>query len=142
MGTDLRNSSSGDSFHFNLYGWENVLALAEMYGWHPAGTRPPGSDEQDAGQEAWEGEYFANDGQTVTAEDARDVADALEEALDDIPSHNAAAHKTKRTRTKSGFVETVPPGAKISPLEALSGSNKRFVVGFIAFCRRGSFEIW
>ena len=140
MGMDLVNEFR--DFHFSLYGWENVLALAEMYGWRPAGTLPPQPEAVGEPAGAWNGNYFLNDGQTVTAEDAGNLADALERALADIPNHDAAGHKTTKVKTWTGVVQTVLPGAKISPLEALSGPHKSSVREFIAFCRQGSFEVW
>lgn len=141
MGMDLVNETG--TFQFNIFCWENVLALAEMYGWSHAGTQSPVLDEDEQGDfDDWHDGYFTNDGQTVTAADALAIADALERALDDIPDHNAIDHKTKKVKTKSGCVDVVPRDAEISPLEALSGTNKPFVREFIVFCRQGAFEIW
>jgi hypothetical protein len=85
--------------------------------------------------------YFVNDGQRVSAEDARNLADALERALPDIPDHDALIHKT--------FEHPGSPGMRLlaldtpaSPYEWFSGDKKRYVREFIAYCRQGGFEIW
>ncbi len=88
MGFDL-TAESGDYFHFNWAGWTQILKEAWDYGWRPQGTLCPdwyivGTDLRAADvydKEKWEGGYFSNDGQVVTAEDACAIAQALERAL-------------------------------------------------------------
>jgi hypothetical protein len=87
------------------------------------------------------GGYFVNDGQRVTAEDARALADALERALPDIPDHDAMAHKTFEHPSEPG-VRLVAIDTPASPYEWFSGDKKRLVRQFIDFCRQGGFEIW
>jgi hypothetical protein len=98
MGMDL--SGKGGYFRFSNYAWHAALKLAREHGWEPAGTEPPevtahapdGTtvDEEAAWVERqaygnWDGDYFYNDGRLVTDEDARNIADALERALDLVP---------------------------------------------------------
>src|SRR4051812_296752 len=71
-------NSPGGSFAFSNTTWPNMLALANQYGWEPQETN-----------------YFSNEGGLVCEEDAAALALALEKALDDIPDHDALAHKTK-----------------------------------------------
>jgi hypothetical protein len=85
--------------------------------------------------------YFVNDGQRVSTEDARALADALERGLPDIPDHDALTHKT--------FEHPGSPGMRLmaidtpaSPYEWFSGDKKGVVKEFIAYCRQGGFEIW
>jgi hypothetical protein len=87
------------------------------------------------------GGYFVNDGQRVTAEDVGALADALERALPDIPDHDAMAHKTFEHPSEPG-VRLVPIDTPTSPYEWFSGDKKGLVRQFIAYCRRGGFEIW
>src|SRR5262249_52232156 len=87
------------------------------------------------------GGYFVNDGQRVTAEDARALADALERALPDIPDHDAMPHKTFEHPSEPG-VRLVALDPRASPYEWFSGDKKRLVRQFIDFCRQGGFEIW
>jgi hypothetical protein len=86
----------------------------------------------------WDGNYDTNDGQRVTAEDAAALADALEQALPDVPSHDALAHKTKEV----GGMRCIPIDADVSPLEYFSGKGRARLTAFIRFCRAGGFEIW
>lgn len=73
MGMDLEGQN-GRYFRFNIWGWANVLDLAQSYGWRPRGTV--------LGDE-WKGGYDTNDGQIVTEEDAQDIAEALRLAVED-----------------------------------------------------------
>jgi hypothetical protein len=86
------------------------------------------------------GAYFENSGYRITAEDARALADALEQALPDVPDHDALEHKT--------FTHPAEPGVRllniqtpVNPFEWFSG-KKDLLRDFIDFCRQGSFEIW
>src|SRR2546423_13839985 len=92
MGMDL--CGAGGYAAWNWQGWRGVLELGHRYGWIPAGTEPPLWDEGGPWDgRPWNGTYFCNDGQRVTAEDAHALADALERALPDIPDEDAVAHK-------------------------------------------------
>lgn len=74
MGYDLTSKESGDYFRFNIHGWGPVLSLARKYGWQPMGTIHESSKD-------WEGSYFGNDCQVVVAEDAANIAIALQNAM-------------------------------------------------------------
>lgn len=69
--------NDADCLHFgtNNNGWSYLYHLAEDHGWEPAGTvfDPPDL--------FWDGSYFSNDGQVVTAEDAAGMADAITRAM-------------------------------------------------------------
>lgn len=94
MGVDLislRGKEDND-IHFNWAGWTYVTRLAVQYGWNPAGTKQEPFEAQDitTGEVTtikpdpkWEGGYHSNDGQLVTDEDARAMAEALKKALPD-----------------------------------------------------------
>jgi hypothetical protein len=77
MAFDLEGKAG--TFRMSSFGWPRVLAIAEAYGWEPAGTNPPVG----LGRSNWDGSYGSNDGQLVTARDARALAAAIEEALKD-----------------------------------------------------------
>jgi hypothetical protein len=136
MGMDLKGKDS--DFAFNLFAWGNTLRLACMYGWEPAGTRAPRKWGRKGKRPPWEGGYDTNDGQRVTDEDAAALADALERALPDVPTHDALAHKTREV----GGIRCIPYDADVSPLEYLSGKGRTRLTEFIRFCRDGGFEIW
>jgi hypothetical protein len=168
MGFDLSNRQ-GQSYRFNFFDWPNLLRLAEQYGWEPEGTTLDPehladreedeelSPEEVAAEvaeslEKWEGGYCTNDFQVVSAEDARNLADALEKALPDIPEHDAVGHKALDLSTYSpemreqlkalGVGRLFPVDAPISVLERFSGKRGRdYLKGFIAFCRAGEFTI-
>jgi hypothetical protein len=74
MGFDL-SSDGGRDFRLNVSGWGAALRTAKANGWKPAGTV---LDEEPG----WDGDYYTNDGQYVTAEDALAMAQALDAATD------------------------------------------------------------
>ena len=77
MAFDLEGKAG--SFRMSNSGWPEVLAIAEAYGWKPAGTRPPRGSKPGG----WDGGYRTNDGQVVTKVDASALAAALDDALKD-----------------------------------------------------------
>jgi hypothetical protein len=79
MGYDLSNAS-GTYVRFTGSGWDLALAVAQHYGWVPAGIPKPVSWNENA-EGPWEDEYWINAGQQVTAEDATALTSALERAV-------------------------------------------------------------
>jgi hypothetical protein len=70
---DFRNKS-GATFHTTALPWAVFLNLAQAFRWKPSGTlRPPGL----APSEEWAGGYDTNDGQIVSDDDAKRLAQAL-----------------------------------------------------------------
>ena len=151
MSMDL-HSTDGDWFKWSNIAWSKVLYLASVYGWEPAGTKPP--PWWDRPTLSWQGLYQSNDGGLVTMEDARAVAGALEKALDDIPDHNEMPDKivTYRIGETSGEPVTdallavldgvSAPNAALNPFEFFGGKDKLRVKDFVTFCRKGGFYIW
>jgi hypothetical protein len=128
MGVDLRNNR-GDEFSFATIGWAFYLNLAAVaYGWGRRGTRPPRAWTTADGQ--WQGAYDWNAGQIVDAEDAADLARALEEYLDDPDGPAIALEVASDIGRIIGTKLTVDEGDKV------------FLVPFIAFARDGEFEVW
>jgi hypothetical protein len=84
--------------------------------------------------------YFKNAGFRVTAQDAWALAEALERALPDVPNHDALAGKTVELPVAPGE-RFLPLGTPVNPFEWFSGENRRHLVGFIAFCWQGGFDI-
>ncbi len=130
---------------FNNLGWSKMLELAERHGWQPKGTQPPdmegtqivtnGSSDDD-----WDGNYYTNDWQGVSPEDAANIAAALERALEDIPDHDAMEDKIR-------FIKDEPvvdwdTADNTSAVEWFSGARRTRVKQFIAFCRGGGFSIY
>ena len=142
---------------FSRQFWAKALELARLYGWKPLGTRPPSHvDFYNLGAE-WDGRYLTNDGQTVKAEDARSLAAALEQSLDDIPDDNLPMDWNSMVHQEDDLPEWLSPEEKefieeelqdglldimgMNPLEYFTGDEKRHLKEFIRFCRLGSFEI-
>ncbi|MHC4179549.1 MAG: hypothetical protein ACYSWU_18715 [Planctomycetota bacterium] len=117
MAIDLFSEVEG-WFRFDVTEWKHVLELAEQHGWKPMGTQASDRGPDFPRPEDWDGGYFTSDYQTVTVHDARNLADALERAIPDLPSH------------------------PVSPLERFGGQEgPKHVREFINFCRAGEFVI-
>jgi hypothetical protein len=137
MGVDLVSSESGEETGFGYGGWAYVLEIAEKYGWQPQGTeRPPDLDAS----EPWEGEYGSSDGQRVTAEDARALADALDAAVADPQLHVTVlkmdAKDRRRIRKQMG-PELAASYVGVKDFE----EYRECLREFSAFCRKGAFRI-
>lgn len=103
----------GESLHLpTRLDWQMLLHLAKIGGWQPG---LPGD---------FQAAYLQPEGQKVPASEARAIAKALEDVLDDVPD----------------FV--IPIGRKIHVFEYFSGErSKARIIEFINFCRRGAFRI-
>jgi len=161
-----------NTLNFSLERWSRILKLARLYGWQPASTRAGPlyydvPDNPDIKPLEWNGGYFTNDGQIVTAEDASELGKALEQALDDLPDHESNSPRyvevhsfkeaddyislmenpilksfvSKREHYLSGEGISIP-NTKPFLFEFFSGSQKKYVIDFITFCKKGAFEIW
>lgn len=166
MGMDLHGRQG--YFRFTLYGWDRVLKLALLYGWQPLGTalnrrqarryaekvcKTPEQVSQMISRLALEyhGAYCFNEGQYVTARDAKNMAAALERALPDIPQQDIYKRKWREMRRQckeTGRQPTRRQLQSLSPLtrqgaiEMFSGRRgKQVLREFIGFCRKGRFRI-
>lgn len=180
MGYDLVSKTAGD-FRFNQFAWPKALDLAKLYDWQPQGTRinveflrhlarEEGVDPTTLIAErivAFDGSYYSNDGQIVTAADALNLALALEKALDDIPDRldfdktckltasdaeaaglhyvadvirQATAQFAQETgeEVEAGF----PLDPRLNPIEYFGGDEKGILTDFIDYCRCGEFAIF
>ena len=160
MGMDLRGA--GGAEWFSVTSWRKVLELAHEYGWKPAGTEPCRWYDAETGEldeqmspdpDEWDGTYFSNDLQYVTDEDAANIADALERALDDIPDFDTAekwveltpsntppSYPLERAMVEQGL-EVFGPNLSLTSVEFFSGEAKQKVKDFISYCRAGGFCI-
>ena len=122
------NSESGETLRFTIGAWAYYLDLAERHGWIPSGTYPPDywADPRD-----WNGDYFSNDGQWVSALDARSVADALERALD----HSSRVEKSEIHAISNCNLDELEFAERAAP-------RREFALKIIAFLRAGAFQIW
>ncbi len=128
MGVDLFGNGAFE--YFNWTNWTFLLRLAYRFGWEPQGTilddfeRDLLTMGKTLSQEdiryweerkaEWDGGYSSNDLQQVAAGDARNIADALERALE-----------------SGSDPET---GESLTDYRAL-------IEDFVQFCRRGAFRI-
>jgi hypothetical protein len=90
--------------------WAMLLHLAKIGGWQPR-------------SDSFEQSYLEPSGEKVSAEEAVDIAHALEAILDDVPDFN------------------IPLNGKLNPFEYFSGMRKRQITGLVTFCKGGAFRI-
>lgn len=160
MGMDLINGAGGIE-RFSNTSWREMLKVAYEYGWKPAGTEPGEWIDPETGEldkrlspdpDEWDGNYFSNDCQWVTEEDAAHIADALERALKDMPACNTDEKRVEHglsnlpaSPVESSLVEqglaASGPNVPSSPLEFFSDEGKQRIRAFIAYCRVGAFFI-
>jgi hypothetical protein len=143
----------GVDFYFNNRHWRHILLLAHRYGWRPAGTeldlyltKIEGMMEQDRHpDEDWDGTYFSNDLQWVTDEDAANIAQALERALEDIPDEDTVGELAASQSPDLEDAELIEryPGLEeyIVPPHLFGDEYRQYVREFIAFCRVSGFRI-
>lgn len=154
MGMDL--SGVGGHFRFGCDGWERILDLAHSYGWEPTGTDAPHwrCEEGRCVCENWGGTYFSNSGQSVTDDDAKGIAKALERALDDLPDDDVITGvkdckladllpPERAAELPADFreIRVLRPDEHVSHIEGFSGEEKQHVRDFIAYCQAGGFHI-
>jgi hypothetical protein len=99
---------------FDDRSWDRIRELARAYGWMGATIEP--------------GDY-------VTEEEAVSLADALEEALPDIPDDDAVGGRTE------WIGDYHLPTAGVTPTEWFSGAAKIYYKEFIRHCRAGGFTV-
>ena len=99
---------------FDDRSWDRIRELASAYGWKGAAIEP--------------GDY-------VTEEEAASLADALEEALPDIPDDDAVRGRTE------WIGDYHLPTAGVTPTEWFSGAAKIYYKEFIRHCRAGGFTV-
>ena len=147
MGYELINES-GQKLYYNFTGYPKLIELALQYGWEPLGTTMPSwHDEKIGKRDDWPGIYCSNDHQVVSAEDANNMADALERSIADIsakPVYSADEKDVTKVKCADGsMIDTVPLGyhddrAPIS----FWGGNPKTIKKLIKFLRLGSYETW
>jgi hypothetical protein len=120
--------------------WVKLLRLAKASGWQPMGTTRPPENEADFPGGRWDSNnYTTNDGQIISAKDARGLADALEAAFSQISDDDVMA----KFRQPDGGIEIAPDAPSAPDADWFSGSvNKANVAKFVEFCRQGAFRIY
>lgn len=151
MGMDLLGR--GVYFRYNHWYWSQVLLLAYRYGWKPAGTKIDHFGKVDEEKweqfrhlyEDWDGDYVSNECQWVTDEDAANIAQALERALEDIPDEDTVSvlAANQPCGLEGAGVRSIETELEkhLTPLDWFSGEEgKQMIREFIAFCRVGGFR--
>lgn len=157
MSYELVSQSTRLCRTFSKQFWAKALELAQLYGWTPLGTHPPSHLDFYELCAEWDGRYLTNDGQTLTAEDARLLAAALERSLNDIPDEERSPDWNAVLQLEDDLPEWLSPEERefieeelqdglldimgTDPREYFAGREKRHLKHFIRFCRLGSFEI-
>jgi hypothetical protein len=115
----------------------HLLELAGLYGW---------ADHEAARELLFAGDGVSDDTGALSDQMARRLGRVLEQALDDLPNHDARGHKLRPARwagpdaAKNGWLEE-DPAHPLSPLERFSGAEKEWVREVAMFCRRGAFRV-
>jgi hypothetical protein len=155
-------NEKGDIIELGSLGWAKALSLAEAHGWQPRATQAPADRDDDNSkaldQILWDGRnYFSNEAQVVTREDAKQIADALEESLQNIPEEitdSLVFEVLKKAWLENGGIELKPmssrlglglllyvPPDRMSPNVFFSAGAKNEIRELIQLCRAGSFRI-
>ena|ERR1041385_3996291 len=91
---------AGDSLSFSTLEWQELLTCATRYGWKPRGTGAPPStwdlSRPPSERTPWDGNYSIPAGQTVSPEDASELAGAIERALETETGWNRDDEATLR----------------------------------------------
>lgn len=162
MGMDLHRIKDNVWFRWNSMTWEAVLELAKLNGWIPMGTilgkgvycyqgfhdeqeftREKAREFFDDMKEKWDGNYYQNEFQEITKEDATNLADALERALPDIPGGKAVEHKTEMRALPDGSTQIFTPSDvyhAMNVFEKLAGLQD-YLKDFIKYLRVNGCEI-
>jgi hypothetical protein len=99
---------------FDDRSWDRIRELAQAYGWEGAAMEP--------------GDY-------VNEKEAARLANALEEALPDIPDHDTVKGRTE------WIGDYHVPTENVTPTEWFSGAAKIYYKEFIRHCRAGGFRV-
>lgn len=118
MGMDL--DGKGGYFRWLNYAWGEVVVMARLCGWQPLVVAVFDDGERD--ETVY---YLSNDGQLVTARDARNFAAALERSLE--PKMQKKLKARKRPRFDPWF---------------FTKDGAAYLREFIAFLKAGSFRIY
>lgn len=125
------HGSSGARVTVSEAEWTFILIFAEQYGWMPSGTVSPLDLSP---RITWDGQYDLDAGQQVTAEDALEIARALQYALRD-PFRKDIERAVSRHLSKVLFQITGMP----SPVEFPDITSDLLAV--MQLCLMGPFTI-
>ena len=143
MGFYLRRGTQVER-RYGLSQWPAILRLARAFGWKATGTT---IDEQ-AGvtsTKKWSGSYEAMAHQWVSAQDANNLADAIERTLVYFPRQDeektlAYQVKTNRWGPPNKYEEEALRWF-FKDAELII-THEMSLADFVAYCREGAFEIF
>jgi hypothetical protein len=128
--------------------WGLLVKLAYDHGWKPIGVRPPddwNATGEDGQTRRWYFmDYFSIKRQRVVDQDARNMAGCVEQALPDIPTHDALSHKVVQEIQLPDMeqpMRMLQPGVQVNAYEFFSGPNRPVLEDFVRFARAGGFAI-
>ena len=158
MPFDLINPSTTISRTYSKQFLAKALELGRLYGWNPLGTEPPSHMKFYKNIAEWHGRYLTNDGQTVMACDSHFLAEALDKSLTEIPDKTKPVFWDLKPWKDDDLPEWLSPeelevvedGLEeglldlkgTHPIEYFAGAEKECLIGFIRFCKLGSFKIY
>ena len=132
MGIDILGRDQDMSCRADF--WEGCLLVAVAFGWEPTGTVPsdhfPASDD-------WDGNYWSNDWQTVTVDDASAFAAALNRAVTAVGLGQTLKEHEAQTLERFAEVDDSLCGRPIIPISYHLGG----MVKIADIASKGSFTI-
>ncbi len=148
MTIDLYRSDD-DFFQLEYFGiWQKLMNLAQIYGWNPAGTLEPPEWDREANED-WNSSYDIFAGEWVTDDDARGLAAALDQALDDLPDNSmpdriieTEIEEIDREGEVSISFHIIEPNKSLNLFETFGGQYKSDLKAFIRFANKGGFHIY
>lgn len=128
------NGNLGEGF--NIATWHSLFGLATVFGWEPKGTimecwkdnktgekfPPVCFDEKKCKDgewiedDDWNGSYFSNDWQDITADDAQNLAEALERVLEYISGNKFSTNGIVEELNKGDSDDVAPESYDITDL--------------------------
>ena len=100
--------------------WWPLLELASKYGWHPLGGRT---------------QYIQDPPEVISAGVTREIAEALERAVPDLPTEEMPSYQP--TSTPAVYVAD----SLVNPQAHFGGQRRSIVEDFIALCNRGDLRV-
>jgi hypothetical protein len=125
MGYYISGMNGNLGENFNIITWHSIYGLATIFGWEPKGTVTQCWVDKETGErtplpccdpnntregewiedDEWSGFYFTNDYQEITADDAKNLAEALERMLEYISSNKLGAKGIVEESNKGDYDE-------------------------------------
>ena len=133
-----------DGLKFNNYTWAMILSLAKDYGWEPTGTVDPWKKDEPAASD-WSGSYISLGFQWVTSDDAANIANALERAIEKMDDTSVIAPEDIAIASDfRGVIEGMEQLTSFTRTHSVIIKGylyKQMLKKFIQFCQKGSFCI-